>query len=132
MNESAINKQDRPIVGAIRWDAWHSGKGTPGLAVEASLGPREWHNRLPFFAEVLSDTEVKVDGSSQEVMDQEIAYAKQAGLDYWAFVTYNPNDAMSIGMRNYLDSKHNKDIHFCLITETSRWGKAQHDTNVKR
>ena len=55
----------KPVVGAIRWDAWHGDAGlehyakaggrwknlTPGLAVERSLGPKHWHYRLPFFAE---------------------------------------------------------------------------------
>jgi hypothetical protein len=117
--------QDRPLAGAIRWDAWHGKAGTPGQAVERSLGPAKWHHRLPFFGVIVSEEEVSIDGASQEVMDKEIAYASGAGLDYWAFVTYEPGDAMSIGMKLYLASEHKHDIRFCLITELGRWGTKQ-------
>ena len=111
----------RPIVGAIRWDAWHGEQGTPGLAVQRSLAPRQWHTRLPFFAKVLGDGQVSIDGSAQAVMDQEIAYAASAGLDYWAFVTYPPESSMSLGLKRYLASTKRRLIRFCLITECSRW-----------
>lgn len=114
---------DRPrsIVGAIRWDAWHGDQGMPGKAVQAALGPKEWHSRLPFFAEITGDGEVRIDGSSQSVMDQEIEYAHNAGLDYWAFVTYAPDTPMSLGLKRYLASEKRNLIRFCLITECGRW-----------
>jgi hypothetical protein len=110
-----------PLVGAIRWDAWHGEQGVPGKAVQDSLGPKKWHYRLPFFAEVLGEDKVRIDGSSQEVMDKEIAYAAGAGLDYWAFVTYAPDDPMSLGLKRYLSSRQRSRIRFCLITECQRW-----------
>jgi hypothetical protein len=105
----------RPLAGAIRWDAWHGKRGVPGRAVEASLSPAKWHYRLPFFAKVLSESEVSIDGASQEVMDREIAYAAKAGLDYWAFVTYDESDPMSLGLQHFLASKHRLGLHFCQI-----------------
>lgn len=54
-------------------------------------------------------------------MDQEIAYARQAGLDYWAFVTYGESDSMSLGLKQYLASSHRDQINFCLINEGARW-----------
>lgn len=111
---------DRPVVGAIRWDAWHGKKGLPGQAVETSLGPQRWHFRLPFFATVVSDHEVRIDGASQAVVEREIGYARKAGLDYWAFVAYEPEDAMSLGLKFYLSSPHKHDIHFCLTVEAGR------------
>src|SRR5262245_34949974 len=44
-----IDVTPRPVVGAIRWDAWYGGKDAVGLAVEKSLSPKRWHYRLPFF-----------------------------------------------------------------------------------
>lgn len=102
------------IVGAIRWDAWHGDASSVGLAVEKSLGPPHWHCRLPFFGAEVSPTEVRARGATQEVMDQEIAYAHAAGLDYWAFVTYPPDSAMSRGLSLYLSSKDKARINFCL------------------
>jgi hypothetical protein len=78
----------RPLVGSIRWDGWIG--PVPGydvgLQVETSLGPQRWHTLLPFFAEELSRTEVRIRANTQAGMDQEIVYAHRAGLDYWAFV----------------------------------------------
>lgn len=111
----------RPLLGAIRWDAWHGDQGTPGKAVQTALSPRQWHDRLPFFAKVLGDDAVAIDGTAQAVMDQEIAYAEAAGIDYWAFVTYADGDAMSLGMARYLSSTKAARLKFCLVTECNRW-----------
>ena len=112
----------RPLVGAIRWDAWHGDRGEPGKAVQRSLGAKKWHDRLPFYAEVLDRGRVRIDASAQEVMDREIEYAARAGLDYWAFVTYPRDDPMSLGLQRYLSSRVRGKIGFCLVTECGRWG----------
>ena len=104
----------RAAVGAIRWDAWHGGASSVGLAVEKSLGPQRWHYRLPFYAMERSPTQVQVRANTQAIMDQEIAYAHAAGLDYWAFVTYPPDSAMTLGLNLYLSSAQKSDINFCL------------------
>jgi hypothetical protein len=113
---------DRPAVGAIRWDAWHGQRGVPGRAVESSLGPFKWRYRLPFFAHVVSPSTVRIDGTSNEVMDREIQYAAEAGLDYWAFVAYDADDPMTLGLNNYLKNTRKRGLRFCLITEQERWG----------
>jgi len=84
-------------------------------AVERSLGPAKYHPRLPWFAEVLRDQQVKIDGSSQEIMDQEINFAADAGLDYWAFVQYDHDIPLSRALNNYLSSPQRDRINFCLI-----------------
>jgi len=114
----------RPRVGAIRWDAWHGDRGGPGRAVQRSLGPREWHARLPFYARVLGDDRVEIDGSRQEVTDREIEYARRGGLDHWAFLAYEPDDPMSLGLKRYLASPKRDRLRFCLATELGRWGSA--------
>jgi hypothetical protein len=119
------NELLKPIVGAIRWDAWHGDSGEPGKAVQKALGPKQWHHRLPFFARVISDTEVKIDGYSQEIIDQEIEYAQKAALDYWAFVTYEPDSSMTMALNYYLSSSHRQKINFCLILEAGRFGAKQ-------
>lgn len=110
----------RPLVGAIRWDAWFGDDPTTtvGLQVERSLGPQQWHYRLPFFAKELSPTSVQVRSNSQSVMDAEIRYAHNAGLDYWAFVMYPKTfPATTGGIDLYLKSGHKNDIRFCMIVE---------------
>ncbi len=116
----------RPLVGAIRWDAWHGEQGGPGRAVQHALGPRQWHGRLPFFARIEGDDAVRIDGTSQAVMDQEIAYAAAAGLAYWAFVTYDAGDAMSLGLARYLTSAQRGRLPFCCLSEATRWRKPEY------
>lgn len=114
--------EDRlPIVGAIRWDGWfYDTSNFVTKIVQKTLAPKEFHDRLPFFAKEVSSDSVYVNGSAQEVMDQEIKYAKAGGLDYWAFVLYSPGEKLSLAMENYLKSPYRKDIHFSIITEQGR------------
>jgi len=113
-----------PIVGAIRWDGWY-GEGGVVKSVEASLGPPKYHFRLPWFARVMSEGKVSINGDSQAIMEQEIAYAAQAGLNYWAFLDYlDEAPGMSIGLNRYLAAKDRKGIRYCLIEEGARLDKA--------
>ena len=89
MGTTVLAEQDRsqPMVGAIRWDAWFADAVNP---YEKNLSDKKWHGRLPFYAKIISDTEVEVRGDTQEAVDKEIAYAKNGGIDYWAFLYYSP------------------------------------------
>jgi hypothetical protein len=80
----------QPIVGTIRWDAWYYGNSNDTITniIAKNLQPKEFRNRLPFFAKEIGEDSLYVNGSSQKVMDKEISFAKTCGLDYWAFVTY--------------------------------------------
>lgn len=113
----ASSVAERPSVGAIRWDAWTGGSVTH--QVERTLAPEQFRSRLPWFAEVRSDGTVRIDGGHQSVMDREIAYAAEAGLDYWAFLLYPDESTMSVALRLYLSSKHRQRLDFCLILHNS-------------
>lgn len=110
---SVCAEAGRPTVGAIRWDAWTGGDVTK--QVERTLGPKKYHDRLPWFAEVVNDTTVRIDGGRQEVMDREIEYAAASGLDYWAFLIHPEDSPMSTALKQYLKSQKRKDLRFCLI-----------------
>ena len=110
---SADEGRERPVVGAIRWDAWTGGAVTE--QVERTLGPKRYHDRLPWFAEVVGDNEIRIDGGRQTVMDREIEFAADAGLDYWAFLLYPESSPMSTALKQYLRSQHRDRINFCLI-----------------
>ena len=93
---------DGPIVGAIRWDAW-CGDGSVTKAVESSLGQPKYHFRLPWFARVVGEGKVSINGDSQVIIEQEITHAAQAGLNYWAFLDYlDEAPGMSIALNRYL------------------------------
>jgi hypothetical protein len=109
----AAEERPRPVVGAIRWDAWTGGAITE--QVERSLGPKEYHDRLPWFAEVIGENKVRIDGSPQEVMDREIDFATRGGLDYWAFLIYGKSSPMSAAIKQYLRSSKRERIGFCVI-----------------
>ena len=113
-----------PIVGAIRWDGWY-GEGGVVKAVEHTLGQPKYHFRLPWFARVLSEGKVSINGDSQAIMEQEIAYAAQAGLNYWAFVDYlDESPGLSIALNRYLGAKDKKGIRYCMVEEGARLDKA--------
>lgn len=114
---------ERPTVGAIRWDGSY---GTGGVvkAVEASLGPLKYHFRLPWFARVVSADKVSIDGDSQAVVEQEIAYAAQAGLNYWAFVDYcDEASAMHLALKRYLAAPDKRGVRYCFVEEGARLDK---------
>jgi hypothetical protein len=116
------------VVGAIRWDGWIG--ETPGydvgLEVERSLGPPQWHSRLPFFGKELSTTEVQVRANTQAVMDREIALAHGAGLDYWAFVMYPPDNPQTRGgIDLYQHSARRADIRFAMIVQSYTFGESE-------
>jgi len=109
-----LSKDMRPVVGAIRWDAWHGGESSVGLTVEKTLAPEHWHYRLPFFARIVGESAVEIRGNTQEIMDREIDYAHAAGLEYWAFVIYPEDNALSQGLHLYLASAKKSHIKFCM------------------
>ena len=114
---------DKPIVGAIRWDAWYGDKSMTA-AVEASLGQPKYHYRLPWFARIESGDKVVINGNSEAIMEKEIAYAAHAGLSYWAFLDYLAEaPGMSIGLKRYLAAKDKKGVRYCLVEEGDRLDK---------
>jgi len=97
---------DRPTLGVQRWDMY-SGKGAtqeqelgylPGA--QGFLRPAEWHHRAPFFCRRTADVDwINHPGNAgplwfnypfdqqrlQNAMNQEIAFAAGAGIDYFIF-----------------------------------------------
>ncbi|MEO6454949.1 MAG: sialate O-acetylesterase [Ginsengibacter sp.] len=124
--EATVKNTNRPIVGAIRWDAWIGDIGQ-GLAdasavghqVERSLSPHKYHYRAPFYSTEISHDSIQCRGTTQEIMDQEIAYAKDAGLDYWAFCWYPSHSGLDTARQLYLASKNKNDIKWCVILGTN-------------
>ncbi|MBA4168485.1 MAG: hypothetical protein H0X41_13245 [Chitinophagaceae bacterium] len=122
---SVTQKKNGPLAGAIRWDAWIGdwGKGlkevsNAGLQVERSLGPNRYHYRAPFYGKEINKDSVQCRGTTQSIMDQEIAYAKNGGLDYWAFCWYPPHSGLDTARQLYLASAHKNDIKWCVILGT--------------
>ena len=127
MPHAGVTDPQRPMTGAIRWDAWIG--DAPGYdvgrEVERSLAPLRWRHRLPFYAQEVSSTEVRVRANTQAVMDAEIDYARAAGLDYWAFVMYSADNPQTRGgLDLYLQSARRRDIRFAMIVQSYTFGDA--------
>jgi hypothetical protein len=121
---AASATKSRPLVGAIRWDAWYSPGSTPTKAVENSLSPEKYRWRTPFFAKDCSRDSgcVSFPAITQEEMDKEIGQAVFAGLDYWAFAAYGSSDPMSKALYQFRASPVTDSLRYCLFTELGRWG----------
>jgi hypothetical protein len=120
----AATKTNRPLVGAIRWDAWYAPGSEVTAAVERTLKPPKYRWRLPFFAKQDNAGHIRLPAITQGLMDLEIAQAAYAGLDYWAFVAYPADSAMTVPLQRYLASGRRSSIGFCMFTELSTWGVA--------
>lgn len=110
----------RPLVGAIRWDAQVGDRFSYGVEENAFLGPAIHHDRIPFYGQIRDDGSVFMDGTDPSVMAQEIEYARQAGLDYWAFLTYDDRPDhwgywLGKQLDNYLHSPNRAAVRFAVI-----------------
>jgi hypothetical protein len=115
----------RPIVGAIRWDAWYRPGNVENAAVASALEPPSYHFRLPWFAKISPSGTVRIEGGHQEIMDREILAAHSAGLKYWAFDYYGSGDPMSVALELYLSSREKDKVNFCLMISANRLGSVR-------
>lgn len=86
---------NRPSVGVIRWDGY---SGHPQLTQKQEMGylkPEKWHWRSPWFFRKTGNPEQPLEFNPsydknviRDITEQEIQYAADAGIDYWAFCYY--------------------------------------------
>jgi hypothetical protein len=115
-----FNMLPNPVtVGAIRWDAWCAPLSGVGFDVERSLSPPQFQYRAPFFSVVINADSIQCRGTTRAIMDREIAYAKSAHLDYWAFDWYPNGSGLDQSRKQYLSSTHKNDINWCVILGTN-------------
>lgn len=97
--------ESKPLVGAIYWGVWDSyGYGNPAQT-EITLSPPQYRYRIPFFGRESTErvvsyyappgntrytatTPLRINADRQWVIDQEIKYAVNAGINYFAYVYY--------------------------------------------
>jgi len=113
----------RSLIGAIRWDAWIGPFDTTkvgckdvGLVVERNLGPQQFHDRIPFYGKETGPNSVEARELTQDVMDREIRYAHDAGIDYWPMCWYPDGSGMDTARRLYLSSKIKSLMKYCMIS----------------
>ena len=130
----------RPLVGAIRWDAWYGALPAsadlpdptrylgydaararipgrdPGQEAQRSLAAEPWRYRWPFFTERDAAGRAKAFNENRaEVLEKEIEYAVRGGLDYWAFDAYPEDCPLSYTLKTFLTCKNRDRLRFCLF-----------------
>ncbi|MHB1484001.1 MAG: glycoside hydrolase family 71/99 protein [Saccharofermentanales bacterium] len=118
MVEAAASNPARTLIGCIRWDGQSGGDPWNVYQKEVlSMSPNKWHWRLPFYATEPTPDSCTMDGNSQSIVDREIAYAKEAGIDYWAFVYYpaSVNSGLDYAYNLYQSSAHKNDVKWCVV-----------------
>lgn len=114
----------KTLVGTIRWDGWCGDRHPVGLELERAMGPAKYHFRLPFYATVRGKEQVETRCVTQEIMDREIAFAEEAGIDYWAFDWYPPGTGLALARELYLTSECRDAVRWCVILATNPFSDA--------
>lgn len=133
----SIHSNTDTIVGVSRWDGQVGDSSPVGKEENRILGSSKWNDRLPFYATKPTSDTVSMSCTTQEIMDREIAYAKEAGIDYWAFCWYSDKfkgdcSDMAIPRKLYLSSTHKDDIKWCAILFTHTMYEDEEDAFVKQ
>ena len=114
----AAGGASRPSVGVIRWDAWGGKDGVEGgeqtRVLENTLKPPKYWHRLPWFAQVRPDGTVSLDGAAAGVMEREIDYAADAGLDYFIFLDYGRKSFKSRALERFLRAGNSERMKFAV------------------
>jgi hypothetical protein len=116
---AATGPEQKPLIGAIRWDAWSPTNTTyPSHYVADDLYTK-WTAREPKQGWSLYGDGV----DTQALVDQEITWAADKGLDYWAYVWYPENPGELIGdlmkpYRAYQASAVKNRLKFAMIAQT--------------
>ena len=108
-------------LGAIRFDAWYDPSSTIDQQCAAALSNPLWNDRLPPNA-VVDGGQVGWALAMQATLDAEIVAAGVAGIDFWAFDSYAPNDGLSRALGLYLSSAIRDQVQFCMLGQSSNWG----------
>ena len=117
----AASPSDFPLIGAIRFDAWYDFSSSIDQQCAAALSNPQWTYRLPSNA-VVGGEVVSWPLAEQQVIDAEITAAVTAGLDFWAFDAYRPDDGLSRALSLYLSSSLRSKLQFCMLGQSSAWG----------
>lgn len=122
-NKNTITRPSNAKIGAIRWDGFtESTEGGTDVASQVAkvLEPSKYHNRVPFFGNIASDGTVSFPKYTVDTWEAETEYAVEAGIDYFAYLWYETDDAMSQPRKAHLNSSKKNSIGMCAILETFR------------
>ena len=124
INVLSAQRSENTTFGAIRWDCWYNTGVSAGnvMQVEKTLSPAEYHFRAPFFANIEEDGSIKMPRPSQEIFDQEMKYAMEGGVDYFAYLWYEGE--MSAARKMHPTSKYKDDVKMTIMLDGNSIGKS--------
>lgn len=76
-------------VGAVNWDCSAPSYTFFGYHATKSLGPEKFRDRTPFYAKVVGKDKIDYRSRTLSEYEQEMRYAIDAGLDYFAYCWYD-------------------------------------------
>ncbi len=116
-------------LGVIWFGSWVN-PPVQSFTMSNPLNPDTFASYRPFYATVLGPNSITMSSGTQPVMDQQIAYAKAGGIDYFAFDTYiagatgsgpattvaiQDSELFNYDLKLYLASAHKGDVKFCIL-----------------
>jgi hypothetical protein len=103
---------------AIRWDAVDTELGSQiNQDITRTLSPARYWSRAPWYAKPAGPDQLVIDGDSQTIMDQEIAYAHQAGLTCWAYLWFGASYAMQNAWNLQQSSSLKNEVNWAQIEQ---------------
>lgn len=112
-------------IGAVRWDAVWAVGAQSHLNVQNNMSPAAFQHRAPFWADVYATNKIVL-APTQADMDAEIDFAADNGVDYWAFLLYNPSlvlpNATSASYAAYQASSRKNDVKWAMMRQCNHIG----------
>jgi hypothetical protein len=107
-----------PLLGSIRWDAWVKGNDAMGWVARSLY--TQYKHREAFYGWFTAGLEDE--DEERQIMEREIDYAAEAGIDYWAFVWYpeqgtHPQAQIQEPFNHYLRSPNHDRVKFTVILQ---------------
>ncbi len=128
-NLPPISEQKKRLVGTIRWDAFTKSDPdgeTPADQVAKVLSYKEYHNQAPFFS-CVDGEKISFPEYTLDIWEKEADFAIKGGLDYFAYIWYDSDSAMSQPRKIHLQSPNKDKILMCGILERIRGEAAMNE-----
>lgn len=104
-------------VGVIRWDYLNGGDKDTNCELK-SLSPRLFHDKVPYFLSIDNDDTVSGHENDQDIIDEQIVMAEEAGIHYWAFISgteHSPDSPEHYALDKYLSSRRRAKLCFSIV-----------------
>ena len=126
-------------IGVINWDCSLPSTSYFGYYQTRTLSPSKFRSATPYYADILQDDKINYHQRNQEEFDKELAYAIEAGIDYFAYCFYADD-----GSKNYVDTKNlipyfsytrpgrNGEMDCCRNVYELNYARRMHETSKLR